>query len=117
MQPVLKEYVNDEQLQTDIRKLMNNGFYKKDIYVLAHDDDRTKRIAESAGGVNTIGFEEMKIGEAIGTLFEKKGDELRTKLQEISFSESQSEVLEADLDKGKVFLIVLTNENIDQYLI
>lgn len=59
---------------------------------------------------NTIGLKDMEFGNAISSIFQKKGDELRNKLQNIGFSESESEVLEEDMDQGKVLLII-TNEH------
>lgn len=58
----------------------------------------------------------MDLGDAVGNLFNKKGDELRTKLQEIGFSEAEAENYEEDMDEGKVLLIVTNNENVASYL-
>ncbi|WP_258870956.1 general stress protein, partial [Halobacillus trueperi] len=55
---------------------------------------------------NTIGLSEQDIKNVISNLFSKQGDELRTKLQEIGFSEQEAEEYEEDLDEGKVLLIV-----------
>lgn len=116
MKPALKKYVNDQLLQEDIRKLLQKGIYKKDIYILAFDDERTNRIAEYVD-VNTIGIKEMKFGEAFGALFEKKEDELMTKIQQMSFSEAEARSLVDDLAEGKVLLIVQDIESIDACLI
>ncbi|MFD1017917.1 general stress protein [Thalassobacillus hwangdonensis] len=105
MKPFLREYTNDEKLMEDVKKIKEEGIDKNHVYVLSHDDDRTERIAKNAGA-NTIGFSEQDFKSAVGNLFSKKGDELRTKLQEIGFSEHEAETYEEDMDEGKVLLIV-----------
>ncbi|WP_042223984.1 general stress protein [Oceanobacillus manasiensis] len=115
MKPFIKEYTNDEVLKTDVSILKDKGINREDVYVLSHDDDRTKRLAGSADA-NTIGVKEMDFGNAVGNLFNSKGDELRTKLQEIGFSQAEAENYEEDLDEGKVLLIVTNNENAASYL-
>ncbi|MEC5425151.1 general stress protein [Virgibacillus sp. C22-A2] len=116
MKPFIKTYSNDEQLKTDISLLKDKGVNKEDVYVLSHDEDRTKRIAGSAD-TNTIGIKEMDFGNAVGTLFSKKGDELRTKLEEMGFSKAEAENYEEDMDEGKVLLIVTNNEAVNSYLL
>jgi len=110
MKPFVKEYTNDEQLKTAVKSLKDKGVKKEDVYILSHDDDRTDRVAGGAGA-NTIGLKEMDFGDAVGNLFNKKGDELRNKLQDIGFSKQESESFEADMDKGKVLLIITNNDN------
>lgn len=116
MKPFIKAYENDEKLQEDIKKIAGNNVKDEDIYVLSHDDDRTKRIAKNTG-INTIGAKEMDAGDAVKAPFESKGDELRSKLQNIGFDEAEAKNYEAEMDKGKVFLIVTNNENVEQFLI
>ncbi|WP_100011140.1 general stress protein [Lentibacillus sediminis] len=115
MKPFIKEYTNDEQLKTDVSVLKDKGVNKDDVYILSHDDDRTERVADSAGA-NTIGFNEMDFSDAVGTMFSKKGDELRTKLEEIGFTEAEAENYEEKMDEGKVFLIVTNNADVNSYL-
>ncbi|MBN9654257.1 general stress protein [Halobacillus litoralis] len=105
MKPTVREYTNDERLMEDVKRLKDEGIDNKDIYILSHDDDRTDRIAKNVNA-NTIGLSEQDIKHVISNLFSKQGDELRTKLQEIGFSEQEAEEYEEDLDEGKVLLIV-----------
>lgn len=116
MKPFIKEYENDEKLQEDSKKISANNVKDEDIYVISHDDDRTKRISKNTG-INTIGASEMDAGDAVKAPFEKKGDELRSKLQNVGFDEAEAKNYEAEMDKGKVFLIVTNNENVEQFLI
>ncbi|AZB40962.1 general stress protein [Bacillus sp. FJAT-42376] len=109
MKPVVKEYTNDETLKNDILELKGQGVDPKDLYVLSHDDERTKRVAHNADA-NTIGLAEMGLGSAVGNMFSKKGDELRAKLQDVGFSETEAEAYEEKLDQGKILLIVTDHE-------
>src|SRR5699024_70173 len=116
MKPFIKEYENDETLQEDIKKISAKNEKDEDIYVISHDDDRTKRIAKNTG-INTVGASEKGVGDAVKAPVEKKGDELRSKLQNIGFDEAEAKNYEAEMDNGKVFLIVTNNENVEQYLV
>ncbi|WP_027964145.1 general stress protein [Halalkalibacillus halophilus] len=115
MMPFIREYSNDEQLVSDVKKLKDNGVSSENVYVLSHDDDRTKRIANNAEA-NTIGFSEQDFKSAVGNMFAKKGDELRSKLEEIGFSEAEAENYEEDMDEGKVLLIVTGDDDVTSYL-
>lgn len=115
LKPFIREYTNDEQLQKDIMALKNHNVDPDNVYVLSHDDDRTERIAKNAGA-NTIGLKEMNLGSAMGNMFKKKGDELRTKLKEIGFSQEEASNYEKDMDEGKVLLIVTNEESPERYL-
>ncbi|SNZ09134.1 Heat induced stress protein YflT [Terribacillus aidingensis] len=116
MKPFLKEYTNDEKLQEDIQLLSTKGVHKDNIYVLSHDDDRTKRVSSKVDA-NTIGLSEMDAKSAVGSMFSKQGDELRAKLKDIGFSQEEAEDFEEDLDEGKIFLIVKDTDNVEGLLI
>lgn len=105
MKPTIKEFLNDEDLVSEIQELSAKGIPRNDLYVLAHDDDRTKRLADRAVA-NTIGIEEQGLGTAVGNIFRHKGNELRTKLQQFGYTEIESEQLEEKLDNGKVLLLI-----------
>ncbi|WP_087973123.1 general stress protein [Oceanobacillus rekensis] len=116
MKPFIREYINEEQLKTDVNKLQAKGINKDDIYLLTHDDERTGRIADNAN-TNTIGMKEMDFSSAVGNMFSSQGDQLRTKLEEMGFSEAEAANYEKDLDEGKVLLMVTNHENIDTFII
>jgi hypothetical protein len=111
MKPTVKEYTNDEMLKQDVNELKNQGIDKQDIYILSHDDERTNRVAGNADA-NTIGLSEMGLGSAVGNIFSKKGDELRTKLEEIGFSKEEAERYEEKLDEGKILLMVTNRDRV-----
>ncbi|MCY8851692.1 general stress protein [Bacillus inaquosorum] len=114
MKPVVKEYTNDEQLMKDVEELQQMGVAKEDVYVLTHDDDRTERLADNTNA-NTIGAKETGFKNAVGNVFNKKGDELRNKIHEIGFSEDEAAQFEKRLDEGKVLLFVTDNEKVKSW--
>ncbi|MBD1372608.1 general stress protein [Hazenella sp. IB182357] len=105
IKPKLQEFTNEDQLVVEAEKLLNMGHEGEAMYVLSHDDDRSKRVAKRAG-VSTIGFSEVGISTATENLFHKKGDEIRNNLNELGFSQAEAESLEERLDQGKIFLMI-----------
>ncbi|WP_349408890.1 general stress protein [Pseudalkalibacillus sp. SCS-8] len=112
--PVVREYVNDEELKSDIEDLQNRGLDKDDIYVISHDDDRTNRVADSVDA-NTVGLKEMGIENAVGKMFNKKGDELRAKFKEMGFSQEEANQYEDKLDKGRILMMVTDVEKVNDW--
>ncbi len=110
--PFIKEYTKDTDLAKDVQKLKDNGVDKNNVYVLSHDDDRTERVAENADA-STIS---QSFGDAVGNMFNKKGDELRSKLEEVGLSEAEATNYEKELDDGKILLIVDGEENVENVL-
>ncbi|KGP92173.1 general stress protein [Pontibacillus chungwhensis BH030062] len=115
MKPFVREYHNDEKLQNDVQKLADNGITKEHIYLMSHDEDRTERLANNTDA-NTVGTQEMNLAEVIGNIFNKKGDELRNKLQDLGFSQSEADAYEEDLDEGKVLLMVTESKDIKKII-
>ncbi|TFB13380.1 general stress protein [Filobacillus milosensis] len=103
----IKDYKNDQNLEVDIKKLLEQGVSEEDIYVLTHDDEHTQEIVEDINA-KTISLKQ--------TNFEQKGDELRAKLEEVGVSEDGAEQYEAMLDQGKLLLIVRGNHDVESIL-
>ncbi|MGJ9458622.1 general stress protein [Oceanobacillus sp. CF4.6] len=116
MKPFIREYINEEQLKTDVNKLQVRGVKKDDIYLLTHDDERTGRLADGSE-TNTIGMKEMDFSSAVGNMFNSQGDELRTKLEEMGFSKAEAENYEEDLDDGKILLMVTNHDNVENFIL
>ncbi|MFC4024290.1 general stress protein [Oceanobacillus longus] len=116
MKPFIREYINEEQLKTDVNKLQARGVKKGDIYLLTHDDERTGRLADGSE-TNTIGMKEMDFSSAVGNMFNSQGDELRTKLEEMGFSKAEAENYEEDLDDGKILLMVTNHDNVENFIL
>lgn len=105
MDPLYKEFHNDEEVVEAVNELKGKGVNEDNIYIVTHDDDRTDRVADNADA-NTIGVKEQSFGTAAKNVFRKKGDELRAKFEEVGFSTDKAHSLEDELDKGKIIVIV-----------
>lgn len=105
MKPEVKEFQDDTNLIEEVNVQASKGVSKDDMYVVSHDDDRTKRIADKVNA-NEIGVKEEGLKVALENIFNKKGDELRNKFQEIGFSENEASELEEKLDHGKILLVI-----------
>ncbi|MFC4076652.1 general stress protein [Salinithrix halophila] len=113
MKPIVKEFRNDEKLVATVKDLEAHGINYKDIYILSHDEERTKRVADKADA-NTVGIQEMGLGTSVGNLFNKKGAELRNKLEELGFSELEADHYEERLDQGVILLMVTDHEQVKE---
>ncbi|MCA0981510.1 general stress protein [Exiguobacterium aestuarii] len=105
MSVLYKEFTNDEEVVTAVQSMKSNGVDESNIYVITHDDDRSKRVADNADA-NTVSASDIGLGTAAKNVFRKKGDELRAEFQELGFTKEESERLEEKLDQGKVLVVV-----------
>jgi len=104
MKPVVQEFKDDTELMNTVKSLSAKGVSKDNLYVLSHDDDRTDRVADGADA-NKIGISEVGFGAYVSNIFSKKGDELRSQLMEMGFSEFEANNYEEKLDQGTILLI------------
>jgi len=103
--PTVREYLNEHELIAAVNDLKLKGIDPDDMYVLAHDKDRTKHVADRVDA-NTIGLNEEGITTTIKNLFLSTGDELRNKMEEMGLSNQEANEYERKLDEGKILLIV-----------
>ncbi|MGC4379375.1 general stress protein [Fictibacillus sp. Mic-4] len=103
--PTVREYLTEQEVIGAVQDLESKGISQKDIYVLAHQDDRTNQVADRAN-VNTIGIKEEGLSTAVKNVFNSKGDELRNKMEEMGLSQYEAEEYERKLDEGKILLFV-----------
>jgi hypothetical protein len=87
-----------------IQQLIDEGYVKESLYVLAHDSDRTDHLVEHTKA-NPIGIIEEGVITALANLFRSRGDELRAKLRSMGVSKEQSELLETEMDYGKIVIL------------
>ncbi|GEL08677.1 general stress protein [Salisediminibacterium halotolerans] len=105
MQPNYREFYDDLEVVDAVTNLKEKGVSPNNIYILTHDEERTKRVADNADA-NVIGLDEENIGTVAKNLVRKKGDELRARLMEIGFEDHTADELEDKLDQGKVLVIL-----------
>ncbi len=92
------------EVREKLEELVNEGYAKGNLFVIAHDERRTDHISEHTDATKIGILEEGPI-TAIANLFRSKGDELRAKLRSVGISEEHAEQLERELDKGLVVIV------------
>ncbi|MDQ0271789.1 general stress protein [Cytobacillus purgationiresistens] len=95
---------NGVQAISTINSLENQGFAKNDIYLFAHDKDRSENLTD-ATDTNDVGVKEQGIFDSIGNVFKSRGDELRTKMASLGLTDLEAEKYEEVLDLGKLVIV------------
>ena len=104
MKPIVKEFKDDTELMDEVKGLSEKGVSKDHLYVMSHDDDRTDRVADQVDA-SKVGMKEEGFATYVSNIFNKKGDELRSQLKELGFSQAEADKYEEKLDEGTVLLI------------
>ncbi|ANS75828.1 general stress protein [Paenibacillus yonginensis] len=99
---------NGVQAVQEVEELRRTGYSDNQIFVLAHDEDRTDRIADTAAA-SEIGVKEEGMMNSVANLFRSRGDELRAKITSLGFTEDEADFYEKELDMGKVLVIAKQN--------
>lgn len=87
-----------------VNELKSTGYGFDDIFVLAHQKDRTDKIADTAG-TQEIGIKEEGLFDSLANVFRSRGDELRSKMTSLGFTKEEADFYEEELDRGKVLVI------------
>ena len=95
---------NGVQAKREIDQLIMQGYSKDDIYLLAHDKNRSEDLTDSLD-VNDISVQEQGVLDSLANVFRSRGDELRTKLESLGLSSDDAERYEEELDLGKVVVV------------
>ncbi|EIT83679.1 General stress protein 17M [Fictibacillus macauensis ZFHKF-1] len=115
VKPLVREFATKQEVVVAVQELETRGIHEDDIYVLAHEKSDTKDIAD-ASNANTIGVSEQGVGTALKNVFQKRGDELRSKMEEIGLSAFEADEYEQKLDQGKVLLFVKGDHNLGTWV-
>ncbi|WP_017814312.1 MULTISPECIES: general stress protein [Paenibacillus] len=102
--PYAKVVANGIQAVEVVKELQSTGYGFDDIYVLAHQQDVTAKIAETAGA-QEIGLKEEGMFDSLANLFRSRGDELRSKITSLGFTQAEADFYEQELDQDKVLII------------
>ena len=102
--PYGKIVENGTQAVEVVHELQSTGYGFDDIFVLAHQKERTDQIAHTAG-TGEIGIKEEGVFDSLANLFRSRGDELRSKMTSLGFTQEEADFYEEELDKGKVLVI------------
>lgn len=98
---------NAVQAKEAVEAFKMEGVDTKNIYIFAHDKDRTDHITDALDA-KEVGMKEQGIFDSVSNLFRSRGDELREKMQAVGLSKQEAETYERELDEGKL-LIVASN--------
>lgn len=95
---------NGLQAREEIEQFFTQGFTKEDIYLLAHDKNRSEDLSDVLD-INEIGVEEQGVFDSMANVFRSRGDELRSKLESLGLTELEAEKYEEELDRGRVVVL------------
>ncbi|MDP4098070.1 general stress protein [Paenibacillus sp. P96] len=107
-QAYAKVVENGVQAVETVKELRSTGYRYEDVFVLAHNQDRTDRIAGTAAA-KEIGIKEEGMFDSLANLFRSRGDELRAKIVSMGFTDAEAAFYEKELDLGKVLVIAKTS--------
>ncbi|PKG22564.1 general stress protein [Niallia nealsonii] len=99
---------NGVQADNVIRGLENQGYEKENIYIFAHDKDRSEDLT-AATETAEVSMKEQGLLDSLSNVFRKRGDELRSKMQSVGLTEMEAEQYEEVLDTGKLVIVGSTN--------
>ncbi|MDF2854613.1 MAG: ral stress protein [Neobacillus sp.] len=100
---------NGLEARKEIDLFMSQGYTKDEIYLFAHDHNRSEHLTDKLD-INDVGVGEQGIFEAVANVFRSRGDELRSKLESLGLSAMAAERCEEEMDHGKV--IVLASKSV-----
>lgn len=100
----IKVVENGLEASNLMSELQNEGYRKNEIYIFAHDKERSDDITE-ATQTGKVGIEEQGVLNTLGNVFKKRGDELRSKMTSLGLSDNQAEECERELDQGRLVVI------------
>lgn len=100
---------NALQAKTEIEKLETQGFTHDDIYIFAHDKDRTKDITDALD-TESVGMKEQGFLDSMKNMTSSRGDELRAKMAAAGLTEQEADQYEKELDTGKLVIIASKKE-------
>ncbi|PLT35921.1 general stress protein [Bacillus sp. V5-8f] len=103
---------NGVQAMEMIDQLMSSGYDKNDIYLFAHDKNRSEHLTENTD-TGEIGLKEQGLLDSVGNMFKSRGDELRSKMSSLGLTDSEADQYEKELDLGKVVLVASNEPNIN----
>jgi hypothetical protein len=105
----VKVVENGVEAKKAVDQFIREGFTSDDVYILAHDEERSKHLTE---GIDTgnIGIAEQGIFDSMANVFRTRGDELRSKMESLNLSETEADQLEKEMDKGRVVVIATSRE-------
>lgn len=100
MNPVVKVYTNEKDLEADLNTLKDTGISQKDIYVLSSSEEHTENIV-SQTELENVNYNRQDIGG-----YTYKEDEFLRKLEILNVKKEEAEKYIKEIEQGNVLLIV-----------
>jgi hypothetical protein len=100
----VKVVENGVQARREIEQLITQGFTKDEIYLLAHDKNRSEDLTRGLD-ISDIGVSEQGFFDSVANVFRSRGDELRSKLESLGLSNMEAERYEEEMDNGRVVVV------------
>ncbi|MDR7079640.1 hypothetical protein J2Y03_004698 [Neobacillus niacini] len=100
----IKIVENGVEARQEIAQFRMQGYTKDEIYLLAHDQNRSEHLTDVLN-INKVGLGEQGVFEAVANVFRSRGDELRSKLESLGLSTAATERCEEKMDQGKVIIV------------
>ena len=95
---------NGVKAKEKIDQLTIQGYTKEDIYIIAHQKDRSEHLTDNLD-VKDVGVKEEGVFDKIANVFRSRGDELRSMFENLGLSKADADRYEEELDKGHVVII------------
>jgi hypothetical protein len=103
---------NGVQAKEKIDHLLTSGYSQDNIYLFAHDKDRSEHLTENTD-TEPVGMKEQGFFDSVGNMFKSRGDELRSKMSSLGLTDEEAGRYEKDLDKGKVVLVACNESTVN----
>ncbi len=97
---------NGVEAKKFIDQLILQGFQKDNIYLLAHDRNRSEHLTDALD-INDVGVGEQGFFDSIANVFRSRGDELRSKLKSLGLSMTEAEHYEEEMDYGRCVVVAI----------
>jgi hypothetical protein len=97
---------NGVEAKKFIDRLIMQGFRKDEIYLLAHDKNRSEHLTDALN-INDVGVGEQGFFDSIANVFRSRGDELRSKLESLGLSITEAEHYEEEMDYGRCVVVAV----------
>src|SRR4051812_16330779 len=95
---------NGLQAKKEIEQFLTQGFTKDEVYILAHNKDRSEDLTEALD-ISGIGVDEQGFVDSIANVFRSRGDELRSKMESLGLTDTEAQKFEKELDRGRVMVV------------
>jgi hypothetical protein len=95
---------NDVEAKKTVEQFLNQGFTKNEVFLLAHDKNRSDDLTD-ATNTNEILQTEIGVFESLAHVFRSRGEELRSSMETLEFSNFEAEQFEGELDLGRIVVV------------